>query len=152
MRSAYRTVNSARVPSGEIWGSPTERRWNRSALASPSAALGGGTCCAAGRDTAGFCCASAGAAAPVTKAASASVADSRALFPEMIVMCPSRRSEEYTSELQSLMRISYAVFFLKKNTINKIGIAHKSTHVNNRHYVSHLMPDTTYNITPSNKI
>src|SRR3546814_9006530 len=28
------------------------------------------------------------------------------------------RSEEHTSELQSLMRISYAVFCLKKNTIN----------------------------------
>src|SRR3546814_4454971 len=27
---------------------------------------------------------------------------------------PSRRSEEHTSELQSLMRISYAVFCLKK--------------------------------------
>src|SRR3546814_9727527 len=27
------------------------------------------------------------------------------------------RSEEHTSELQSLMRISYAVFFLKKTTI-----------------------------------
>src|SRR3546814_4907153 len=30
---------------------------------------------------------------------------------------PSRRSEEHTSELQSLMRISYAVFRLKKKTI-----------------------------------
>src|SRR3546814_3187030 len=30
-----------------------------------------------------------------------------------------RRSEEHTSELQSLMRISYAVFCLKKNTSNK---------------------------------
>src|SRR3546814_5379686 len=29
------------------------------------------------------------------------------------------RSEEHTSELQSLMRISYAVFCLKKNTIEK---------------------------------
>src|SRR3546814_1635992 len=28
-----------------------------------------------------------------------------------------RRSEEHTSELQSLMRISYAVFCLKKNTM-----------------------------------
>src|SRR3546814_10332973 len=28
----------------------------------------------------------------------------------------ARRSEEYTSELQSLMRISYAVFCLKKKT------------------------------------
>src|SRR3546814_3651368 len=30
------------------------------------------------------------------------------------------RSEEHTSELQSLMRISYAVFCLKKKTQNKI--------------------------------
>src|SRR3546814_7000340 len=30
----------------------------------------------------------------------------------------ARRSEEHTSELQSLMRISYAVFCLKKQTIN----------------------------------
>src|SRR3546814_3772851 len=32
------------------------------------------------------------------------------------------RSEEHTSELQSLMRISYAVFCLKKKTINKIHL------------------------------
>src|SRR3546814_2113972 len=31
----------------------------------------------------------------------------------------SRRSEEHTSELQSLMRISYAVFCLKKKTKKK---------------------------------
>src|SRR3546814_7704609 len=31
---------------------------------------------------------------------------------------PSRRSEEHTSELQSLMRISYAVFCLKKKHKN----------------------------------
>src|SRR3546814_1049547 len=31
--------------------------------------------------------------------------------------CPNR-SEEHTSELQSLMRISYAVFCLKKKSIN----------------------------------
>src|SRR3546814_7980344 len=30
--------------------------------------------------------------------------------------CVAIRSEEHTSELQSLMRISYAVFCLKKNT------------------------------------
>src|SRR3546814_4663013 len=30
--------------------------------------------------------------------------------------CPDYRSEEHTSELQSLMRISYAVFCLKKKT------------------------------------
>src|SRR3546814_8712611 len=32
------------------------------------------------------------------------------------------RSEEHTSELQSLMRISYAVFCLKKKTIHKLYI------------------------------
>src|SRR3546814_8991649 len=31
------------------------------------------------------------------------------------------RSEEHTSELQSLMRISYAVFCLKKNNLKKIS-------------------------------
>src|SRR3546814_3487224 len=31
-----------------------------------------------------------------------------------------RRSEEHTSELQSLMRISYAVFCLKKKTYNTV--------------------------------
>src|SRR3546814_6050092 len=31
----------------------------------------------------------------------------------------TRRSEEHTSELQSLMRISYAVFCLKKKNTNK---------------------------------
>src|SRR3546814_8143518 len=37
--------------------------------------------------------------------------------------CPrsiARRSEEHTSELQSLMRISYAVFCLKKKNIHTI--------------------------------
>src|SRR3546814_8078680 len=32
-----------------------------------------------------------------------------------------RRSEEHTSELQSLMRISYAVFCLKKKTTNQVS-------------------------------
>src|SRR3546814_10592043 len=33
--------------------------------------------------------------------------------------CSHRRSEEHTSELQSLMRISYAVFCLKKKIIKQ---------------------------------
>src|SRR3546814_5373985 len=37
----------------------------------------------------------------------------------------STRSEEHTSELQSLMRISYAVFCLKKNTLTQS----KKTHI-----------------------
>src|SRR3546814_7682164 len=35
------------------------------------------------------------------------------------------RSEEHTSELQSLMRISYAVFCLKKKTITNTTTTHK---------------------------
>src|SRR3546814_12857002 len=34
---------------------------------------------------------------------------------------PQSRSEEHTSELQSLMRISYAVFCLKKKRKNKLN-------------------------------
>src|SRR3546814_4118423 len=39
------------------------------------------------------------------------------LIAKVLVRCPTLlRSEEHTSELQSLMRISYAVFCLKKKT------------------------------------
>src|SRR3546814_7228414 len=38
------------------------------------------------------------------------------------------RSEEHTSELQSLMRISYAVFCLKKKKTDQLSSRHKSTH------------------------
>src|SRR3546814_4401379 len=37
---------------------------------------------------------------------------------------PARRSEEHTSELQSLMRISYAVFCLKKKKQTKNNSQH----------------------------
>src|SRR3546814_1775976 len=40
------------------------------------------------------------------------------------------RSEEHTSELQSLMRISYAVFCLKKKK-HKINPYHSQQHINN---------------------
>src|SRR3546814_7436878 len=43
------------------------------------------------------------------------------------------RSEEHTSELQSLMRISYAVFCLKK----KKKIIHKSQSNNTKQYTTH---------------
>src|SRR3546814_3699578 len=39
----------------------------------------------------------------------------------------AKRSEEHTSELQSLMRISYAVFCLKKKTPNTNKIHHYTT-------------------------
>src|SRR3546814_8865547 len=37
--------------------------------------------------------------------------------PEIAEVGKAERSEEHTSELQSLMRISYAVFCLKKNNL-----------------------------------
>src|SRR3546814_4459571 len=42
------------------------------------------------------------------------------------------RSEEHTSELQSLMRISYAVFCLKKKKIQKVQSYHMRTTIINR--------------------
>src|SRR3546814_10715053 len=45
----------------------------------------------------------------------------------------SARSEEHTSELQSLMRISYAVFCLKKNKTNTD--IHNPTHTYKLNYV-----------------
>src|SRR3546814_4944765 len=41
-------------------------------------------------------------------------ADALTLPSELVVLGIETRSEEHTSELQSLMRISYAVFCLKK--------------------------------------
>src|SRR3546814_1242081 len=50
-----------------------------------------------------------------------SVADQAAVLAEIRRVLKPGRSEEHTSELQSLMRISYAVFCLKKkiNTQNR---------------------------------
>src|SRR3546814_3235138 len=55
-----------------------------------------------------------------------------------------RRSEEHTSELQSLMRISYAVFCLKKKKIHKDinDRTHCSSIACSIYYISHA--STTY--------
>src|SRR3546814_1257816 len=42
----------------------------------------------------------------------------RSTFSLLFIGASPARSEEHTSELQSLMRISYAVFCFKKKTIN----------------------------------
>src|SRR3546814_10722841 len=42
------------------------------------------------------------------------------VLPAGDLRCSVHRSEEHTSELQSLMRISYAVFCLKKKNNNNI--------------------------------
>src|SRR3546814_3787394 len=51
-------------------------------------------------------------------------------LPDDIGPMIARRSEEHTSELQSLMRISYAVFCLKKTNIHKHTNKDKSKNEN----------------------
>src|SRR3546814_2442764 len=54
--------------------------------------------------------------------------DHEQIAPRMTQAAPRERSEEHTSELQSLMRISYAVFCLKKK---KTEIQKTNTHFHN---------------------
>src|SRR3546814_3092520 len=54
-----------------------------------------------------------------------------ALQQDMLV-----RSEEHTSELQSLMRISYAVFCLKKKTLITITASHISNKIQHQHIIN----------------
>src|SRR3546814_10581945 len=50
---------------------------------------------------------------------------------------PSPRSEEHTSELQSLMRISYAVFCLKKKNASTIQTPACKNKINKRYETNH---------------
>src|SRR3546814_5564450 len=54
--------------------------------------------------------------------------------PSSMLTSPTVRSEEHTSELQSLMRISYAVFCLKK----KKQFKHTTVSLNNYNTNTHL--------------
>src|SRR3546814_10430045 len=56
--------------------------------------------------------------------------------------CRPARSEEHTSELQSLMRISYAVFCLKKKQFpfKTPTLAQKTHNLNSHHYSASSMP------------
>src|SRR3546814_1303510 len=59
-------------------------------------------------------------ASPPSETATATSTASRPMFFSIFSCAmPMSRSEEHTSELQSLMRISYAVFCLKKKTKQK---------------------------------
>src|SRR3546814_5650230 len=63
--------------------------------------------------------------------------------PKIMLGCfVEGRSEEHTSELQSLMRISYAVFCLKKtkydNHRNPLPIHHTQSHNTTRHSIKTL--------------
>src|SRR3546814_1375842 len=52
--------------------------------------------------------------------------------------CARLRSEEHTSELQSLMRISYAVFCLKKKKNNYTIQNHYPTHISTYHNTTQI--------------
>src|SRR3546814_8788336 len=56
---------------------------------------------------------------PVARGQEGHQTDCQAGEPLYCIFFDHFRSEEHTSELQSLMRISYAVFCLKKKTTNK---------------------------------
>src|SRR3546814_1519584 len=64
------------------------------------------------------------------------------------VLFAAIRSEEHTSELQSLMRISYAVFCLKKkkNKINTLNNTSKSIikRINNKESQTNTQTHTTH--------
>src|SRR3546814_6112292 len=49
-----------------------------------------------------------------------------------LVPTPPLRSEEHTSELQSLMRISYAVFCLTKKKLKRTAVKHYFTQYKNQ--------------------
>src|SRR3546814_3687678 len=60
------------------------------------------------------------------------------LAPQVVrdVLAADRRSEEHTSELQSLMRISYAVFCLKKKT--KTHLTKSKDHTESTHHINNI--------------
>src|SRR3546814_5432930 len=87
-------------------------------------------------------CSSPGCAPSMTAGSSPSSAPCPTLPSDAHSCGTCRRSEEHTSELQSLMRISYAVFCLKKkkhkthtHTIPYIAVIHT-------HSIEHLLNKT----------
>src|SRR3546814_6383992 len=67
---------------------------------------------------------------------------------DFVRICCAFRSEEHTSELQSLMRISYAVFCLKKKKINMK--TKTKTHIDITTYRS-LLNNTSINVSTTLK-
>src|SRR3546814_4011149 len=59
---------------------------------------------------------------------------------ENVIIVP--RSEEHTSELQSLMRISYAVFCLKKKHTQQLATTNDSRLHSNNHVTQHIISTT----------
>src|SRR3546814_3640600 len=86
-----------------------------------------------------YCAAASGASAAIFRFLLSAARDATPRCPYQIFKPPwrdartsasdrRRRSEEHTSELQSLMRISYAVFCLKKKKHQHKNIIHKTSH------------------------
>src|SRR3546814_5692082 len=91
-----------------------ELKWKGSAKSSSSASrLSGGRGKGAARRTVRRASRSS-CALPLDRSSESPRKSPRGPMEKEISASPSRRSEEHTSELQSLMRISYAVFCLKK--------------------------------------
>src|SRR3546814_2113722 len=72
--------------------------------------------------------------------------------PALVDDADAIRSEEHTSELQSLMRISYAVFCLKKKKNKNTNITTCTTHIKHTSqtittYSSKQLQSTTYTTT-----
>src|SRR3546814_7347492 len=86
---------------------------------------------------------------PVTGLKAAVTTDSAIVTETIMKVLNSggNRSEEHTSELQSLMRISYAVFCLKKKKKQRSWLKNK-IEINNKHETIH--PNTIH--TPPFKI
>src|SRR3546814_1947194 len=60
---------------------------------------------------------------------------------------PAPRSEEHTSELQSLMRISYAVFCLKKKQRKSTDHTSRLKYIQNTQIINTCVKNTTQHIT-----
>src|SRR3546814_7131482 len=71
--------------------------------------------------------------------------DNRHRLGQLLRRCRlSRRSEEHTSELQSLMRISYAVFCLKKKNTQTLRLKHTTKISNDRIYNNNITNTNNY--------
>src|SRR3546814_2001686 len=80
--------------------------------------------------------------APLSRTSPAARSSARS-FPAAGRPSSARRSEEHTSELQSLMRISYAVFCLKKKTSKAPRAKHNPQPLHNhKHDNTQTRPDT----------
>src|SRR3546814_3837748 len=92
--------------------------------------------------SAGYSFANGRSAPKKSAAASTSSQAAAAACASIATASPMARSEEHTSELQSLMRISYAVFCLKKKKQYRkeptLEDYHKTVHNQSKHSTEHI--------------